>query len=173
MVQAFAPEAARQLHGFALGLVATCLTIYMLLSACGMVLGGFLAADPSRCERIVAVAFSMAACVALLLAFGQFGGMGPWVVPVLFGAMGFASGMAGPSRDLLVKRSTPANATGRVYGVVYAGLDIGQAAAPLVFGLMMDNGHYRSVLLGLAVLQGVLIVSAFNVQRVRRTSLSV
>ena len=41
--------------------------------------------------------------------------------------MGFASGMAGPSRDLLVKRSAPDNATGRVYGVVYSGLDIGQA----------------------------------------------
>ena len=33
-------------------------------------------------------------------------------VPVLFGAMGFVSGMAGPSRDLLVKRSAPDNATG-------------------------------------------------------------
>jgi FSR family fosmidomycin resistance protein-like MFS transporter len=33
-----------------------------------------------------------------------------------------------------VKRSTPENATGRVYGVVYSGLDIGQAISPLVFG---------------------------------------
>ncbi len=172
VVQAFAPEAARQLHNVPLALVATCLTIYMLLSAGGMVLGGFLAADPSRCERIVAMAFSAAAALAVLLAFGQFGGMGPWMVPALFGAMGFASGIAGPSRDLLVKRSTPANATGRVYGVVYAGLDIGQATAPLLFGLMMDNGQYRSVLLGLALLQGVLIVSALNVQRVRRTNLA-
>lgn len=172
VVQAFAPEAARQLHNVPLALVATCLTIYMLLSAGGMVLGGFLAADPSRCERIVAMAFSAAAALAVLLAFGQFGGLEPWVVPALFGAMGFASGIAGPSRDLLVKRSTPANATGRVYGVVYAGLDIGQAAAPLAFGLMMDNHQYRSVLLGLALLQGVLIVSALNVQRVRRTNLA-
>ena len=172
VVQAFAPEAARQLHNVPVALVATCLTIYMLLSAGGMVLGGFLAADPSRCERIVAMAFSAAAALAVVLAFGQFGGLGPWVVPALFGAMGFASGIAGPSRDLLVKRSTPANATGRVYGVVYAGLDIGQAAAPLAFGLMMDNHQYRSVLLGLALLQGVLIVSALNVQRVRRTNLA-
>ncbi len=170
VVQAFAPEAARQLHSVPVALVALCLTIYMLLSAGGMVLGGFLAADPSRCERIVGTAFAMAAAVAVLLAVGQFGNWGQWVVPALFGLMGFASGIAGPSRDLLVKRSTPENASGRVYGVVYAGLDIGQAAAPLLFGLMMDNGHYRSVLLGLAALQGVLIVSAFNVRRVRRTS---
>ena len=90
---------------------------------------------------------------------------------MLFGLMGFASGMAGPSRDLLVKRSTPDNASGRVYGVVYAGLDIGQALAPLLFGLLMDNGQYRSVLLGLVVLQMVLVASAFKVRRVRRTTL--
>ena len=171
VVQAFAPEAARQLHSVPIALVATCLTVYMLLSACGMVLGGFLAADPSRCEQIVAVAFSIADAVALLLALGNFGTLGPWLVPALFGAMGFASGMAGPSRDLLVKRSTPANSTGRVYGVVYAGLDIGQAVAPLVFGLMMDEQQYRSVLLGLALLQGVLIVSALNVGRSRKANL--
>jgi MFS family permease len=90
-------------------------------------------------------------------------------VPVLFGAMGFVSGMAGPSRDLLVKRSAPDNATGRVYGVVYSGLDIGQAVVPLVVGALMDHGAFSSVWLALAVLQGVLIVSAFNVRRVRRT----
>ena len=104
----------------------------------------------------------------LLLALGSFPA---WVVPVLFGVMGFSSGIAGPSRDLLVKRSTPDNASGRVYGVVYAGLDIGQAASPLIFGAMMDHGQYRGVLLGLALMQGVLIASAFNVRRVRRTAL--
>ena len=168
VVQAFAPEAARQLHAVPLGLVAMCLTIYMLCSASGMVLGGFLAADPARCERIVGAGFGVAAVLALLLALGS---LSAWMVPVLFGAMGLATGVAGPSRDLLVKRSTPENASGRVYGVVYAGLDIGQAISPLIFGLMMDNGQYRGVLLGLALMQGVLIVSAFNVLRVRRTAL--
>jgi len=85
--------------------------------------------------------------------------------------MGFSSGLAAPSRDLLVKRSTPDNATGRVYGVVYSGLDIGQAISPLMFGLMMDQGNFRGVLLGLALVQGVLIVSAFSMRCVRRTAL--
>ena len=169
VVQAFAPEAARQLHGMALSLVAVCLTVYMVCAAGGMVLGGFLAADPARCERIVGIGYGLAAAVALVLALGS---LAPGVVPVLFGLMGFASGMAGPSRDLLVKRSTPENATGRVYGVVYAGLDIGQAVSPLVFGALMDHGQYRGVLLGLALTQGVLIASAFNVRRVRRTALA-
>jgi MFS transporter, FSR family, fosmidomycin resistance protein len=166
VIQTFAPEAARQLHNVPLPLVAICLTVYMLASAGGMILGGFLAADATRCERIVGIGFGMAAVGALLLALGSFAA---WLVPVLFGVMGFASGMAGPSRDLLVKRSTPDNASGRVYGVVYAGLDIGQAVTPLLFGMLMDHGQYRGVLLGLVLLQGMLVASAFNVRKVRRT----
>ena len=168
VVQTFAPVAAGHLHDVPVALVAICLTVYMVASAAGMVLGGFLASDPTRCERIVGAGFGVAAALALVLAFVDFPGM---LVPVLFAAMGFASGIAGPSRDLLVKRSTPPNATGRVYGVVYAGQDIGQALAPLVFGRLMDNGQYMSVIVGLALVQGVLIASAFNVTRVRRTAL--
>jgi MFS transporter, FSR family, fosmidomycin resistance protein len=168
VVQAFAPEAARQLHGVPLALVAVCLTIYMVCAAGGMVLGGFLASDPARCERVVGVGFGLAAGIALLLAFAN---LPAAAVPVLFGAMGFSAGIAGPSRDLLVKKSTPDNATGRVYGVVYSGLDIGQAISPLIFGVLMDHGQFQGVLIGLAVVQAVLIASAFNVRRVRRTPL--
>ena len=149
-------------------LVAICLTVYVVCAAGGMLVGGFLAKDPERAERIVGVAFGMAALVALAIGFTQ---LPAFAVPVLFGAMGFVSGMAGPSRDLLVKRSAPDNATGRVYGVVYSGLDIGQALVPLVIGTLMDHGAFSSVWLALALLQGVLIVSAFNVRRVRRTVL--
>ena len=167
-VQAFAPEAARQLHDVPVALAAMCLTIYMVASAGGMVVGGFLASDPQRCERVVAAGFGVAACLAISMALMD---MTAAMVLAAFGLMGFAAGTAGPSRDMLVKKSTPENATGRVYGVVYAGLDIGQAAAPLLFGLLMDRGAFRGVLIGLAVVQGVLIASAFNVRRVRRTAL--
>jgi MFS transporter, FSR family, fosmidomycin resistance protein len=165
-VQAFAPEAARHLHGVPVALAAMCLTIYMVCSAGGMVLGGFLAADPARCERVVGAGFGLGAAMALLMAFAAVPALG---VPVLFGIMGFGSGIAGPSRDLLVKRSTPEHATGRVYGVVYSGLDIGQALAPLAFGTLMDRQNYQGVWLALVAVQAVLITSAFRVQRVRRT----
>ena len=168
VVQTFAPTAAGRLHAVPVALIAICLTIYMIASAAGMVVGGFLASDPTRCERIVGAAFGVAATIAIVLALADFPAV---LVPVLFGAMGFTTGIAGPSRDLLVKRSTPANASGRVYGVVYAGLDIGQAVAPLIFGRLMDHGQYVSVIVGLAVVQGVLIASAFNVRRVRREAL--
>ncbi len=169
VIQAFAPEAARQLHGVPMAMVAVCLTIYMVCSASGMVLGGFLASNPERCERVVAVSFTIAALVALTLGLAH---LPAYAVPVLFGVMGFASGTAGPSRDLLVKKSTPENSTGRVYGVVYSGLDIGQAISPLIFGVLMDQHQYTGVFFGLALVQGMIIVSAFNVRKVRRGSVA-
>ena len=165
-IQAFAPEAARLLHAVPASLAAMCLTVYMVCSAGGMVVGGFLVADPSRCERIVGIGFGAAAGIALLLGFAE---LPAFAVPVLFGAMGFGAGLAGPSRDLLVKGASPDHATGRVYGVVYSGLDIGQAIAPLMFGTLLDMGQPSAVWLGIAAVQAVLIVSAFNVRGARRT----
>jgi MFS transporter, FSR family, fosmidomycin resistance protein len=169
VVQAFAPEAARQLHQVPVAVAAACLTVYMVCSAGGMVVGGFLATDPARCERVFGAGFAVAAVIALAVGFAPMPGM---VVPVLFGAMGFAAGLAAPSRDMLVKRSTPENASGRVYGVVYSGLDIGQAVSPLVFGALMDRHNWQGVWLGLVLMQALLIASAFNVRRVRRTALA-
>jgi FSR family fosmidomycin resistance protein-like MFS transporter len=167
-VQAFAPEAARQLHDVPVRWAAMCLTFYMVASAGGMVIGGFLAADPSRCEKIVAGGFGLAAVFALTIGFAP---LAPMAVPVLFALMGVAAGIAGPSRDLIVKRAAPEGATGRVYGVVYSGLDIGQAFAPLVFGPLMDLHRPADVWLGIAIAQALLITTAFNVHRARRTAL--
>lgn len=167
-VQTFAPLAAMNLLAMPTALVAVCITSYMVCSAGGTVLGGFLASDPARAERIVGAGFGLAALVALAIGFLPVPAV---AVPALFGAMGFVSGIAGPSRDMLVKRSTPENATGRVYGVVYSGLDVGQAVMPLVFGALMDQGHYRGVWMVLVGLQALLIASAFQVRKVRRTVL--
>ena len=168
-IQAFAPEAARQLHAVPTRWAAMCLTFYMVAAACGMVVGGFAAADPSRCERIVAIGFTAAAAIALTIGYAP---VVPSAVPVLFAAMGLAAGIAGPSRDLIVKRSSPENATGRVYGVVYSGLDIGQAFAPLVFAPLLDLHRPADVWLGIAIVQALMITTAVNVRRARRTALA-
>ncbi len=164
VVQTFAPQAAAHLHGVSAALAAMCLSVFMVCSAGGMVLGGFLASDPQRCERIVGLAVGAVACLALLVALAP---VAAGAVPLLFGMMGFASGTAGPSRDLLVKQSAPDHATGRVYGVVYSGLDIGQATLPILIGALMDQGAYQGVWLMLAALQLAMILSAFGVGRGR------
>jgi len=165
-IQSFAPEAARQLHGIAATMAAACVTVYMVGSGLGMVLGGFLAQDPARCERVIALGVGLASLVALAMALMPVPHL---LVPALFGLMGFLVGIAGPSRDLIVKQAAPENATGRVYGVVYSGLDTGMALAPLLYGALMDHERPAMVWLLIAATQGVLILTAWQVRGARRT----
>jgi MFS family permease len=160
-VQSFAPQAAGALHAVPAAQVAICVSIYMATAAAGMILGGHLVRDPQRSARVVAGGFGLSAAVALAIGLGSWP---PLAVPVLFGLMGFGAGIAGPSRDLLVKQATPEGATGRVYGVVYSGLDVGMTIAPLIFGALMDGGHHKAVWVGVAFTQGLLIANAFNVK---------
>ena len=100
---------------------------------------------PRRSDREVALCMTAGAVLMAVCATGLMGASGTMVA---LAATGFAIGVGGPSRDMMIKRATPKGATGRVYGIVYSGLDTGFAVAPLVFGVMMDNGWYRAVLLG-------------------------
>ena len=164
-IQSFGAESARALHGVDPRWAAMCITVYMLASAAGTLFGGWVAGDPDRAERTVAIGWSGAVACSLAIAFS---GAPGWTVPVLFGAMGFGAGTAGPARDLLVKRASPPGATGRVYGFVYSGLDSGLAIAPLLFGAMMDGGRPAAVWGGIAAFQVLLIVNAVSVGRMGR-----
>jgi MFS family permease len=168
-VQTFGPVAAGKLHGVSAADIAVCLSTYMFASAGAMVLGGHLVRDARRTAAVVAAGFGLAAVVALAIGFVDWPG---WMVPVLFGVMGFGAGVAGPSRDLLVKQATPAGATGRVYGVVYSGLDVGQAIAPALLGVLMDAGQFAAVWVVIALAQGLLIVNGFNLKRRTRAVLA-
>ncbi len=134
-------------------------------SAAGTIAGGFLASDPGRAERIIGVCFGLAALVAVSVALLPWPG---WMVPVLFGVMGVCGGIANPSRDMLIRRAAPPGATGRVYGVVYSGLDVGMSIAPPIFGLMMDIGVPALVWIGIAFAQATLIAGAFKAGRATR-----
>ena len=81
----------------------------------------------------------------------------------LFAVTGFAVGIGGPSRDMMIKKATPKGATGRVYGLVYSGLDTGFAISPLIFGVFMDRGWYAATLLGAAVFLLLSVVAALGV----------
>jgi MFS family permease len=84
-------------------------------------------------------------------------------------AMGFVVGIAGPSRDLLVRTATKAKlgegAFGRVYGMVYSGLDVGLAVAPIAFGLLLDAHQPRWVFAGIALSLIFAIVAAWSLAR--------
>jgi len=163
-IQAFSSTSLVALYGITLGTAATAYTTFMLSSAAGMVAGGFLAARAHNHDRTIAVAFLFAAALALLLASSVV--PGPMVV-VVMGAIGLATGIAGPSRDLLIRAAAPPNATGRVFGVVYSGLDTGMSVGPLLFGALMDGGHPAAVFIGVALFQTLAIATAIGAGNAR------
>jgi MFS family permease len=100
---------------------------------------------------------------AVLLALCGSGRFGATLTMVVLAATGFAVGIGGPSRDMMIKKATPKGATGRVYGLVYSGLDTGFAISPLIFGVFMDRGWYAATLLGAAAFLLLSVVAALGV----------
>lgn len=156
-MQSFAGPALAQIYGLPVSTTAFVVTAYMLCGAAGMMMGGFLVGRADRLERVIAVAMGGAALLLLLTASGWL--PGPWAAATAALA-GFGGGLAGPSRDMLVKRAAPPGATGRVYGTVYSGLDLGFALAAPVFGWLLDHHHAHAVFYGAAAALGMGIISA-------------
>ncbi|PWF22727.1 MFS transporter [Corticimicrobacter populi] len=127
---------------------SSALSLFMVAAAAGMLAGGFLANLSPRTEWVVLGALAVAALLLAMLAMRWV--PVAWALPVLALA-GLCSGMAGPSRDLLIRRVTPKGAVGSVYGLVYSGMDVGSASGPLLFGVMLDHGFQQGPWLGAAV----------------------
>jgi MFS transporter, FSR family, fosmidomycin resistance protein len=156
-IQSFASPALQSLYGLPLSITAFVVTGYMVLGALGMVAGGFLVNRVRRLERTIAGA--MALSVALLLLVGS-GWLSGWAAALVTALAGIGTGLAGPSRDMLIKRAAPAGATGRVYGTVYSGLDLGFAVAAPLFGWLLDHGWHAGMFQGAAAAMALGIASA-------------
>ncbi|APW44773.1 MFS transporter [Rhodoferax saidenbachensis] len=160
VVQSFSVSILKAMRGISFEAATLTLTGYMLAGAFGMFIGGFIAAKSANSDRVVAMAM---AAGALLLALCGTGLLGATATMVVLASTGFAVGIGGPSRDMMIKKATPKGATGRVYGLVYSGLDTGFAISPIVFGVFMDRGWYGATLLGAAVVLALSVVAALGV----------
>lgn len=137
-----------QLYGLSEVLASSALSGYMVASAVGMAAGGFLVSANPRTERTVMVALMLAGLTLVVLALGLV--PAALAAPVV-GLAGFCSGVAAPSRDMLIRRVTPKGATGSVYGLVYSGMDVGSALGPLAFGMLLDAGLRQGPWVGAGV----------------------
>jgi len=89
-----------------------------------------------------------------------------WAI-ALFALTGFALGATGPSRDMIVRAATPPGASGRVYGFVYSGLDLGATIGPVVVGALIDHDLPR---LAFGVVALCLFLAIGTVLQVRRST---
>jgi FSR family fosmidomycin resistance protein-like MFS transporter len=159
-VQSFAPTAMQLLYDLPIALTTTAYSSYMLASAGGMFLGGFVAARARFPERVIAIGFILGSSISVLIAMTMVSGS---TMMSLFTVMGFCVGIAGPSRDLMIRSATPKEASGRVFGTVYSGLDSGLAIGPLMFGLLMDWKMMPGVFILIAAFLMMALLTAYRV----------
>ena len=123
-------------------------TAYLMGNAVGILAGGFVADATDRHERVAAVGlFGAGLLLASSIAFAPVF----LVVMGLFAAAGMSVGVTSAARDILIKKLAPRGATGRTFGLVYSGLDIGSMLAPLAFGWFLDHGRPDGTIYGIAV----------------------
>jgi len=153
-------------YGLPLAIAATAITAYLLGNVGGVLAGGFLAARTARHDRVAATGLAVGAVLILLLAL--FAPLATWAIPLL-ALTGFALGATGPSRDMIVRAATPKGASGRVYGFVYSGLDLGSALSPVALGAILDHGSPRLVAAAIAAFLFVAIATVVQVGHARRS----
>ncbi len=161
-IQNFGIPAMVDLFGLGLGEASRSVTGFLLGTAAGIFIGGIAADRTHRHDRIAIAGMTTAALFMLYIATND---LSPNLLLVLLVAAGLASGTTTPSRDMLVRAATPKGASGRVFGFVYSGLDLGSSLIPLAMGWALDQGHPEAVFYSAA---GFLAVTTLTVVQVRR-----
>ena len=151
MVQSFSVPILKALHGVSFEMATLTLTAYLLCGALGILVGGFIASSQAKkgisSDQAIMMCYLVGSALLLLCATGILGVAGTMIA---LAATGFVVGIGNPSRDMMVKNATPKGASGRMYGTVYSGFDVGFAVSPLIFGALMDRQMYSACLYGVA-----------------------
>jgi len=159
-LQAFLPSSLVAGFGISLPVATAALTSFLVGSALGMFAGG-IAADTFKQHELI-VATGLLTTAALSLSIGILTIPIPALIPCIAVA-GFGFGCTTPSRDMIVRSATPAGATGRVFGFVYSGLDLGSAMTPPILGLLLDHDLPRLVFVFATVVLVLATSTAFAV----------
>jgi FSR family fosmidomycin resistance protein-like MFS transporter len=133
----FSVAAIEALYRVPLAEATVPLTAYLTASAIGVLAGGWVADRTRHHHHVVGGSFVLIAVFSALI---------PELLPRLgvtaglFALAGFFSGAVAPSRDMMVRAVTPPGASGKVFGFVTTGFNIGGIVAPLLFGFVLDYG---------------------------------
>jgi predicted MFS family arabinose efflux permease len=162
-VQTFVPIALADFHQAPPDLAKDALTAFLLAGAVGTLGGGILVDRYKRPELIVGLCLGAFTLIFLALALG---GLSPILIVPVLALSGALLGATSPSRDMIVRQKTLTGASGKVYGFVYSGLDLGAATMPPVFGWLIDRGNPQLVFV---LVSAVVAVSLLTIIRVDRT----
>ena len=136
--------ALEALWGTPISLATTAITVYLLMSAFAVLVGGWLTSRTERHDLVAVIGLGVSGAALLPIAFID---LNVALLLAFMALSGFFNGVLQPSRDMIVRAVTPPGAFGRVFGFVTTGFNIGGIIAPPVFGYMMDYGAPSSVII--------------------------
>ena len=163
-IQQFAVPAWVRMFGLSENFAALCLIVFIVGSAAGVLVGGLFADRVRRHDRVATIGLAVAALLTVPIATQS---VPPSLLLPLLALAGAAGGATGPSRDMIVRGATPPGASGKVFGFVYSGLDIGSFLAPPVFGFLMGAGMPAAIF-WIAV--ALYVINAFLVMVIRQST---
>jgi len=164
-LQTFSVSVTTSLYRAPLVTASAALTGFLFGGIVGIVAGGVAAAHSSRHNLVAASGMLIGAMLTLFLASGA---LPLWLLTGTMTLMGFFIFSTQPSRDILVRGAAPPGATGKVYGFVYSGLDLGGSLSPLLFGWLLDR-HMPQWVFGAAAAFMLCAVATVVTLRARRT----
>ena len=141
-ISGFSVVAFVAVYGVTPELAGGLLTAFYLLTGLGVAVGGIVADRSLRPDAVLGICYAAAAAALIAVATGA---LAFWLVAAAFGLAGVFRGIVNPSRDVLLKRLTPAGAIGAVFGFVTTGFSVGLGTAPVLYGWMMDLGRPDAV----------------------------
>jgi sugar phosphate permease len=136
-------------YGTPIAAASSALTGWMVGSIGGVLIGGWVADRTDRHLPFVVVLTTGAA--ASLLWVGSMPMAELMTVAVLF-VGGVMMGASRTPRDVMVKDAAPPGQIGKVFGFVSSGMSLGGAIMPVPYGMIIDSGRPRLVLVVVAAL---------------------
>lgn len=161
-IQTFSVAAMAALYATPLPLATGALTAFFFGNAAGILAGGVLADRVGRHDLVVATGLLLAAALTALVGSGR---LPLLLLTLAMGLVGFWLGLTSPSRDMLVRAVTPRGASGKVFGFVYSGLDLGSLLAPPVYGWLLDRHEPRAMF---ALAAALMLLTIATVAALRR-----
>jgi len=161
-LRGYSVAALHDLYQVSLSEAGAVLSAFLFASPVGVLFGGWLA---DRVQRHDLVAASMFLIIGLSLMLVALFSLPLIAIAALFAVAGFCTGLVAPSRDMLIRKVTPPGQTGKVFGFVSTGFNIGSIIAPVLFGYIMDQGAPKLVFWGAALFALVTIITVLETGR--------
>lgn len=162
-LQTFSPTVLLSAFDFPLVISNGAVTALLVGVPLGILAGGIVADRVRRPDATAAICYGLAVLGMLIAGFAGLSREG--MIAAYF-LSGLAYGTGFPSRDMIVREIAPRGGTGKVFGFVYSGLDLGSALTPILFGWFVDRGMPLGMFACVAVIWGLAVVVILATGRV-------